>query len=55
MRQSKLSDLQDKGIPVLASPERAARALGAMVQYTQMRDKIAKVMTERALKMLQFR
>jgi acetyl-CoA synthetase (ADP-forming) len=32
--------LQDKGIPVLAGPERAARAMHALVQYTRLREKI---------------
>lgn len=32
--------LQDNGIVVLPSPSRAARALGAMVRYVRMRDKI---------------
>ncbi len=32
--------LQDNGIAVLPSPSRAARALGAMVRYTRLRNKI---------------
>ncbi len=32
--------LQDHGLPVLASPERAARAFGAMARYVALRDKI---------------
>ncbi len=32
--------LQDRGIPVLLSPERAARAYGAMVEYKRLREKI---------------
>ncbi len=32
--------LQDLGVPVLGSPERAARAVGAMATYVQLREKI---------------
>jgi len=35
-----VAGLQDKGVPVLPSPERAARAFGAMVDYKRLRDKI---------------
>ncbi|MFH1985431.1 MAG: CoA-binding protein [Pseudomonadota bacterium] len=35
-----IAGLQDKGVPVLASPERAARAFSAMVAYTRLREKI---------------
>jgi acetyl-CoA synthetase (ADP-forming) len=35
-----VSGLQDKGIPVLPSPERAAKAFSAMVRYTELRKKI---------------
>ena len=35
-----VAGLQDRGIPVLGSPERAARALGAMVRYRRLREKI---------------
>ncbi len=35
-----VAGLQDKGIPVLPSPERAAKAFGAMVEYTRLREKI---------------
>ncbi len=34
-----ISGLQDKGVPVLPSPERAARALGALVDYARLRKK----------------
>jgi len=32
--------LQDMGIPVLASPERAARAFGALAEYRRLKEKI---------------
>ena len=32
--------LQDQGVPVLPSPERAARAMGALVKYSRLRRKI---------------
>jgi acyl-CoA synthetase (NDP forming) len=32
--------LQDKGIPVLPSPERAAAAMGALVKYSRFREKL---------------
>jgi acyl-CoA synthetase (NDP forming) len=35
-----ISGLQDKGVPVLPSPERAARALGALVEYRRLREKL---------------
>ncbi|MFH2067035.1 MAG: CoA-binding protein [Pseudomonadota bacterium] len=35
-----VAGLQDRGIPVLPSPERAAGAFGAMVQYTKLHRKI---------------
>jgi acetyl-CoA synthetase (ADP-forming) len=35
-----IAGFQDKGVPVLASPERAARAFGAMVEYTWLRKKL---------------
>jgi acetyl-CoA synthetase (ADP-forming) len=35
-----IAGLQDKGVPVLPSPERAARAFGAMVDYTRLLDKL---------------
>ena len=35
-----VAGLQDRGVPVLPSPERAARAFGAMVDYKRLRDKI---------------
>ena len=35
-----VAGLQDKGVPVLPSPERAARAFSAMVEYMRLRDKI---------------
>jgi len=34
--------LQDKGVPVLPSPERAARALGALVEYKRLREKLVR-------------
>jgi len=36
-----ISGLQDKGVPVMPSPERAAKALGALVDYTRLRKKLA--------------
>ena len=39
-----ISGLQDKGVPVLPSPERAARAFGAMVEYRRLRDKIIRAL-----------
>ena len=35
-----IKKLEDLGMPVLAGPERAARAIGALVRYTRLRDKI---------------
>ncbi len=35
-----IATLQDKGVPVMASPERAARAFGAMAEYRRLREKI---------------
>ena len=35
-----IKTLQDKGIPILQSPERAARAMAALVQYVRLRIKI---------------
>lgn len=35
-----IAGLQDNGVPVLASPERAARALGALVEYGRLREKL---------------
>ena len=35
-----ITGLQGKGVPVIAGPERAARAYGAMVTYTRLREKI---------------
>ena len=32
--------IMDHGIPVYPDPERAARAMGALLQYTRLRDKI---------------
>jgi acyl-CoA synthetase (NDP forming) len=32
--------LQDKGVPVLSSPERAARAMAALVQYSRLQKKL---------------
>ena len=32
--------LLDRGIPVFPEPDRAAQALGALVRYTKLRDKI---------------
>ncbi len=43
-----VAGLQDRGIPVLPSPERAARAFGAMVRYTRFREKILQSETESA-------
>ena len=40
-QNSFIKNLQDKGIPVLPGPERAAKAMGALVRYKQLRDKIA--------------
>jgi acetyl-CoA synthetase (ADP-forming) len=37
-----ISGLQDKGVPVLPSPERAARALGALVEYGHLREKLVR-------------
>lgn len=37
-----IAGLQDKGVPVLPSPERAARALGALVEYKRLREKLAR-------------
>jgi len=37
-----IAGLQDNGVPVLASPERAARALGALVEYGRLREKLAR-------------
>jgi acyl-CoA synthetase (NDP forming) len=37
-----ISGLQDKGVPVLPSPERAARALGALVECRRLREKLAR-------------
>ena len=37
-----IAGLQDKGVPVLASPERAAAAFGALVEYTRLQRKIIK-------------
>ena len=37
-----ISGLQDKGVPVLPSPERAAKALGALVDYTRLREKLSR-------------
>ena len=39
-----IAGLQDKGVPVLPSPERAARAFGAMVDYTRLREKLSQQM-----------
>ena len=36
-----VTSLQDRGVPVLPSPERAAKAFGAMVDYTRLRKKIS--------------
>jgi acetyl-CoA synthetase (ADP-forming) len=33
--------LQDRGVPVLAGPERAAKAMGALVKYMYLRKKIS--------------
>ena len=35
-----VKNLQDSGVPILSSPARAARALGALVRYTRYREKI---------------
>ena len=35
-----IAGLQDRGVPVLPSPERSARAFGAMVDYTRLRNKL---------------
>jgi acyl-CoA synthetase (NDP forming) len=35
-----IQKLQDKGMPILPGPERAARAMQALVQYTRLREKI---------------
>lgn len=35
-----ITGLQDKGVPVLPSPERAARAFGAMVDYSRLTNKL---------------
>ncbi|WDP85559.1 MAG: CoA-binding protein [Desulfobacter sp.] len=35
-----IAGLQDRGIPVLPSPERAANAFGALADYTRLRQKI---------------
>jgi len=37
-----ISGLQDKGVPVLPSPERAARALGALAEYRRLRQKLTR-------------
>jgi acyl-CoA synthetase (NDP forming) len=37
-----ISGLQDKGVPVLPSPERAARALGALAECSRLREKLAR-------------
>ena len=37
-----IARLQDKGVPVLPSPERAARALGALVEYGRLREKLVR-------------
>ncbi len=36
-----IKKLQDNGIPVLPGPERAAKAMGALVRYKQLRDKVS--------------
>lgn len=43
-----IAGLQDRGVPVLPSPERAARAFGAMVDYKRLRDKIIQSSEEKA-------
>ena len=35
-----IKELQDRGVPVLPSPERAARAMKALVSYSRLRDRI---------------
>jgi len=35
-----IKTLQDKGIPILPGPERAAKAMGALVRYKQLKDKV---------------
>ncbi len=35
-----IAGIQDKGVPVLPSPERAARAFGAMVDYARLKGKL---------------
>jgi acyl-CoA synthetase (NDP forming) len=35
-----IQELQDLGVPVFSSPERAARAMGALVHYRKMKEKI---------------
>jgi len=35
-----IQKLQDKGMPILPGPERAARAMQALVQYTRVREKM---------------
>lgn len=37
-----ISGLQDKGVPVLPSPERAARALGALAECRRLREKLTR-------------
>jgi acyl-CoA synthetase (NDP forming) len=36
-----IQKLQDKGMPILPGPERAARAMQALVQYTRLREKLS--------------
>lgn len=43
-----VAGLQDRGVPVLPSPERAARAFGAMVDYKRLRDKIVQSSDKKA-------
>jgi len=40
-QHSFIKKLQDKGVPVLPGPERAAKAMGALVRYKQLVDKIS--------------
>jgi acyl-CoA synthetase (NDP forming) len=36
-----IQKLQDKGMPILPGPERAARAMQALVQYAHLREKLS--------------
>ena len=42
-----IRELEDLGIPIIPSPERSARAMGALYRYSMMREALEREASER--------